>query len=379
MMACSVYDDHLYGPDGEQVVRLSFVLALGSSDNPLAKAETWDPDDPVFDGDDIGYDPKMIGDSYDNMLDPSTLQIVFYEDGDNDGSGVPGEYVGRLQVTNYYPVDEGEGNINLYHMEGRLLVDESYMDSEDSYKMMVFANFPASQRTLIETEVPYTGLDDLCYTSFDAGGKEKDTAFIPMWGVKTVDLDFGAEDPLDLETIYVLRAMAKVEVRLGESIRAKGYSLTRLTITNTNPQGYCLPREASEVGFTEALSLTSCFRELESGALVSPSVVNDEGASSMVIYVPEKDNTSGLSEPSSIRLRLNYMDEHGITTAVEPAEEIQFVEYVGGRPEGTAYDIRRNHNYVFEINNIYTETEGLRFLVTIRDLEHGGSYGFVYN
>lgn len=378
-MACSVYDDRLYGPEGEQVVRLSFVLALGSSDNPLTKAETWDPNDPVFDGDDIGYDPKMIGNTYDNMLDPATLQIVFYENGDNDGDGVSGGFVGRLQVTDYYPMDEGGEDINLYHMEGRLLVDEDFMDAEDSYKMMVFANFPESQRNIIDSKVPYTGLDALSFTSFAAGEKEKDTSLIPMWGVKTVKLDFASEGFLNLETIYVLRAMAKVEVRLGDAITSKGYSLTRLSITNTNPQGYCLPSEAVSVDFTEGLSLTSCFRDLESGTFVTPAVVNDDGVSSMVMYVPEKDNTSASAEPSCIRLRLNYIDGNGITTSVEPAEDIRFVEYVAGRPDGDAYDIRRNYNYIFEINNLYTETEGLRFLVTIKDLENGGTYGFVYN
>lgn len=393
MMACSVYDDHLYGPDGEQVVRLSFVLALGSSDNSLTKTETWDPDDSVFDGDDIGYDPKMIGSSYDNMLDPATLQIVFYEDGDNDGNGIAGGFVGSLQITNYYPVDE-EGNrveqddegmvpegkeTNLYHIEGRLLVDESFLDAEDSYKMMAFANFPESQRDIINAKVPYTGLEELCFTSFAAGGKEKDTSFIPMWGVKTVKLDFSTDDFLNLETIYILRSMAKVEVRLGSHILSQGYSLTRLSVINANPQGYCLPGEALEVDFTEELSLTSCFRELESGIFVNPSVVNDSGVTSMVIYVPEKDNTSATAQPSSIRLRLNHIDEHGVTTSVEPSEDVLFVNYVSGRPDGAAYDISRNHNYVFEINNLFTETDGLKFLVTIKDLENGGTYGFVYN
>ena len=78
-------------------------------------------------------------------------------------------------------------------------------------------------------------------------------------------------------------------------------------------------------------------------------------------------------------LRLNYIDGNGVTTSIEPADQIHFVEYVSGQPTGTAYDIRRNHNYVFEINNILTEVDGLKFLVTIKDLEDGGSYGFVYN
>lgn len=380
MTACPVYDDHMYGPDGEHVRNLSFVLALGSSDGSITKAGTWDPEDPVFDGDGIGYDPKMLGDSFDNMLDPSTLRIVFYEDGDNNGDGTSGGYVGSLQITNHYPIEEdGMSETNLYHVEGRLLVDEDFLDAEDSYKMMAFANLPESQRAAIDAKVPYTDLEGLSFALYASGGKEKDTSFIPMWGVKTVSLDFQAGGVLDLETIYVLRAMAKVEVRLGTAIQAEGYSLTRMSVTNVNPQGYCLPEGAAGVARTEELSLTSCFRELDSGTVVDPYVADDSGASSMVIYVPEKDNTSVSAVPSSIRLKLNRLDGHGITTSVEPSEDIMFVEYVGGRPSAEAYDIRRNHNYIFEINNVLTETDGLKFLVTIKDLEDGGSYGFVYN
>ena len=61
MTACSVYDDHMYGPEGEQIVRLSFTLALGSSDAPQTKVETWDPNDPLYDGDNIGYDLGRVG------------------------------------------------------------------------------------------------------------------------------------------------------------------------------------------------------------------------------------------------------------------------------------------------------------------------------
>lgn len=380
LTACSVFDDHMYGPDGEHIAYLSFTLALGSSDSPVTKSETWDPEDLVFDGDGIGYDPKMLGDSYDNMIDPSTLQVVFYEDGDNDSDGNSGEFLGIVQITNYYPLEVNtEGVTNLYHMEGRLLVDEDVIDPEDSYKMMVFANLPESQRAIILSEVSYLQLKDLCFTSYSSGSTERDASMIPMWGVKTVKMDFRNSDLYDLETVYVLRAVAKIEVKLGAALQAQGYSLSRLSVSNTNPQGYCLPNGACDVASTESLSLNSCFREFGDLSMVSPYVESDSGSSSLVIYVPEKNNTSASAEPSKLSLRLNYIDGNGVTTSIEPADQIHFVEYVSGQPTGTAYDISRNHNYVFEINDILTEVDGLKFLVTIKDLEDGGSYGFVYN
>jgi hypothetical protein len=245
--------------------------------------------------------------------------------------------------------------------------------------MMIFANLPDSQRSIVLSEVPFANLDDLKFTSFTAGGQERDASLIPMWGVKTVKMDFRTDDLYDLETIYVLRAMAMIEVKLGALLQEQGYSLTRMSISNTNPQGYCLPGEAGNIGYTEGLSLNSCFRDLGIGTYVSPAVISDLGSSSLVMYVPEKNNTSASEEPSTLSLRLNFIDANGVTTSIEPADQIHFVNYVSGQPSGDAYDIIRNHSYVFEINNILTEVDGLKFLVTIKDLEEGGSYGFVYN
>ena len=67
MTACHIYDDYMYGPDGEQKVKVSFVLALGSSDDPFTKAETWSPD---------GYADPEAANEYENMI--NSLQVVFY-------------------------------------------------------------------------------------------------------------------------------------------------------------------------------------------------------------------------------------------------------------------------------------------------------------
>ena len=365
LTACHIYDDYMYGPDGEQKVRVSFVLALGSSDDPFTMAETWHPDDPTDDDNNIGYDPKAIGDSYDNMIDPGTLQVVFYR--------TVGDFVGKVDNLNYRQVGSTDEDWNLYEFTGTLLLDEELADSEITYKMMVFANMPETQRQIVGGGAPVSSLDDLKFTRFDVDGLVKDTDYIPMWGVKTVELNLSeGSGTKDLGTVYVLRAMAKVEVKLSEALSDGGYTLTSMTMKNLNACGYCLPDGAKTLTQTEALSLETCFRP-DGTATVGNQTVSGDGKSSWVMYVPEYRNV-GADAPAVINVGLMH---NGVPMELDPETGlIQFKGYDAGKPTGAAYNIVRNHNYVFEITGI--KEESLVFRVTIDDLELGGRYGFEY-
>lgn len=367
LTACSVYDDRMYGPNGEQKVKVSFVLALGSSDDPFTRAETWHPDDPTDDDNNIGYDPKAIGDSYDNMIDPGTLQVVFYH--------TAGGFVGKVNNLAYSQVGTTDEDRNLYKFTGTMLLDEDLVNSNPELKMMVFANFPESQRAVINGGADVSGLQELVFTRFGGG---KDTDFIPMWGVKSVSLNLsGDPGTTDLGTVYVLRAMAKVEVKLSEALSDGGYTLTSMTMNNLNAQGYCLPAGAETLSDTEALSLESSIN-VNDTHLASQIVESqeDQGVQSLVMYVPEyKNDGSGNRATISLVLKQN---ENGVMKTLLPESVIEFKEYDGsGKPVASSdYDIVRNHNYVFEIKSL--KEDGLKFLVTIEDLELGGRYGFEY-
>jgi hypothetical protein len=92
------------------------------------------------------------------------------------------------------------------------------------------------------------------------------------------------------------------------------------------------------------------------------------------MYVPEKDNVK--SDASEISLEMKYNGNQSLS----PETTIKFTQYVGGKPSqdaGDVYNIVRNHNYVFEINSI--STDGLRFIVSVKELELGGVFGFIYD
>ena len=349
MTACHIYDDYMYGPDGEQKVKVSFVLALGSSDEPFTKAETWSPDTP--DGT-FGYDPKNLGGLADNAI--SDLKVVFYTAQTDD-------YYAKVNITGWEKIvgQNDSENTNLYRFSGDMWVEEE--DLDDKFKMMVFVN--------VENQIyPGTKLSELEFTAENNG-------YIPMWGVKTVTLNQMKESDI---TVYVLRAMAKVVVKLGTSPKNDGYTIKSLTMNNVNTKGYLLPQGSfglpGVVEKTESLSLTG-LRVLSSHA-DSRAVTADfqANADSLVMYVPEYDNISNAEKAANMNLVLFK----GEGTEYTPSSTIEFKNYENGQPSGSAYHIRRNHKYLFEINKIVEEETGLKFIVDIEDLELGGRYGFEY-
>ena len=262
---------------------------------------------------------------------------------------------------------------NLYHFDGTLMADEGVLEADTQYKIAVYANMPQSQRQLVTAGGSLSELSDkLKFTRFAYNDVASDTEFIPMWGVKAASLELVKDATQDLGTIYVLRAMAKVEVKLSDALSAGGYTLTSMTMKNLNACGYCLPYGAPTLTQTEALSLETCFRP-DGAATVGNHTVSGYGKSSWVMYVPEYRNV-GADAPAVINVGLMH---NGVLMELDPETGlIQFKGYDAGKPTGAAYNIVRNHNYVFEITGI--KEESLVFRVTIDDLELGGRYGFEY-
>lgn len=202
---------------------------------------------------------------------------------------------------------------------------------------------------------------------------------IPMWGVKTVKLsELRVEEGQTSDVvIYVLRAMAKVEVKLGEGPLSEGYTLSSMTMHNVNSSGYVLPKDAVNVQLTEALELDNCLKTTSSRTDTYSVVRGDgEDGSSLTMYVPEYDN---LTVEESLTAKLKLQMKKGESVSYTPSTYIHFDVYGDdGKPTGNPYDIKRNHKYLFVINSIVVDETGLKFIVDIEDLELGGRYGFEY-
>lgn len=260
---------------------------------------------------------ETIGNSFDNRIDPENLQVLIYDE-DN-------KLLAKVENLLYYQKEE----INIYTFTGQFVADEAILGTSKLYKIMVFANCPA------------VGLGtDLSALSYEISYQPSYNTLIPMWGVLQKNLVFAQGVTIDLGTIGILRAMAKVEVLLADEL-ADQFILTGASFNQYNKSGYCLPAGYATDTNTTNLSVESYFnpKSDESSQLLFRDVTGE--SNHLVTYVPEYDNEGGLA------IAVNITDIAGkeIPGLVKP--EIEFKDYNSGTDK--AFDVVRNHLYTFKI------------------------------
>lgn len=250
-----------------------------------------------------------LGDYYDNQIDPNSLQVLIC-----DMDGTPKVKVEHLL---YYRTAD---KLNIYKFEGDFKVSPD--DIGTDCKIMVFANCP-------EVEIT-TDLSGFLPYIYD---KNKG---IPMWGVKSVTLNLAPGSYNDLEKIDILRAMAKVQVKLAEQVNE--YTLEGVNLINHNTDGYSLPISYTEIANTTSLDILQGFNPLESRASQS-YVFSKKEDGSYIAYMPECDNTSKGVTPAKIKVTLN-----------DKEYTIDFKDYNNGG--NTSFNVIRNHYYSFVITGV---------------------------
>ena len=305
-MACQSSPEEVQLPLGK--VQIGFTLALGDLDSRSRAEDDWS---------EVETTTGVIGDSYENQIDlRNGLQVLVYSTKNN-------HYIGK--VINPDVVRQQTENGRVYEFQGDLEIDLNYINQDQlSCRLMVFANC---------ANVTDNNKETLAF-SYDA-------AYIPMWGVQecTLTLTKGEVSRVP-QTIYLLRAMAKVEVKLDAAI-VNDFNLSSVSVDKYNMYGYVLP--TYEIGSnTETLDIESVFNpnETEIGEnLVFTKTADNE----FYIYLPEYKNAGEDTTPTSISV---VIDERPYT--------IEFKNYVSGSAHGEAYNIIRNHYYQYTITSVNT-------------------------
>ena len=319
LLSCSIMDD---GPDalslqGGSTAQVAFTLKLDKA-QPATRA-TW--------GDD--YD-NQAGEGYENRIDQ--LQVVLYS---TDGNNTAYPLHNLWQETS---ATQGGGQ-DTYTFVGSIDTNNDNSPRAGTYKIMVFAN--CTELTGNEDD-----LGNLAYTYTYKG--ESTAPAIPMWGVTTAELTLKPGERQTLtDGIDLLRAVAKVEVQLNDAVAQEGFSLTGVTISTANKQGYCLPAGYANVQNTKELdreegSPTS-FHPIQSSATASNLAFTNDGNGTYTLYLPEYDNGT-----NAATLSVTVADEDKQTETYT----LEFKNYTNGQPTGNAYDIVRNHLYRYTITKI---------------------------
>ena len=178
---------------------------------------------------------------------------------------------------------------------------------------------------------------------------------IPMWGESQSTTVPPAQDVT--LTCYLYRALAKVQIWVNMKEGIDGFEINSITVNNIHTKGYCVsqanfdddsPHYAGTNGFKPYVApypyIPANEEEYSYQSVTYNSIPTEDGKTkffSDMIYLPEQVN-KGATEPVTITVNYTYktVTQDGI---------IRFTEG-GVEDQSKAFDIIRNHSYIFNIN-----------------------------
>lgn len=314
--SCSQIIDDPTDGSCEDKTKIVFTLSLANATNSRA---VWNPGT---------YNPSDLGTEFDNLIAPNSLQVILYN-ADND-------YIGKVNNLSYYPTDI----INVYRFVGEIstsILENNQLDC----KIMVFANFE-------ETIGPNTDLSSL---KFDF-----DSDHIPMWGVQTFDVTLQPGKFKELEEpIYLLRAMAKIEVKLSTDV--SNLSLAKVYLSDFNKEGYSLPNGYGSYGDTREMNVDLVINSIKDDDV--EILEFSENRDGFIVYLPEYTVT--LDDNPIIYLDITQTNDDGTTTELEGLP-LYLRNYDNKhKPTGDYFNIVRNHYYEYIITGV---NDGYNLLLT---------------
>lgn len=302
MAACSDSDDDAVGTED---VSVAFTLTVADATSTRAENDGWDD-----------YSPGQDGILNENMVNTDDIIIAIYDD-----KGNKVDIVEDLRVTK---ISDASGTGTMYAITG--VWRNAKPNVERAKRLMVMANCNTSV------------WGDPSTLTYDLLPEER--KYIPMWGVVKIPATLTLGKQNKLHNIQMLRAMAKVSVKLRDDMTDYGYAIGSMTVNNYNTKGYCVPKTFNEVDNTSDVRFANSLNVLDSHA------DKIELPTTAPLYLPEYDNSG--TNPTTITVKLNRNGK------LEGTYTLYFRNYDSdGKPTGPTYPIQRNHYYQYLI---YKET-----------------------
>lgn len=265
------------------------------------------------------------GVDFDNALIGNQFNVFITDSG--------GTLITKLRNLIYIETTDSENNV-VYSFSGEIPEDKvEDLKTYSNARIHIAANC-GSDISLSDT------------LKFSHAGQPSETfTAIPMWGVETFDFTTLKPGNNDVGEIWLLRAMAKVEIIIDTKVTDNFITaLTSASVTKANTRGHVLPQAWSTVADTKVLSFENSLRVLPSAAGISGMTpADDKTTDKIVFYLPETENTDGATE-----ITLNYNTD--LKGNESKSGVIKFAKYENGTPSDTYYGIVRNHLYRFEVS-----------------------------
>lgn len=291
--------------------------------------------------------PQKEGNEFDSRLLKEHFHMLLLEKNTNKVVGKMEH--DKMNVLVYNPNED----YTIVEFLGALDTDLSTgeLDSDDKYKVMIFANGNACSVGLEDT---FSGTDKSFSHIGQPGDKNSDGEpfdAIPMWGVAPAKLKgIKPGQRKDLGTVEMLRSMAKiiVDVATGDdgnpADAVKNVKLTALTVTNCNSNGEMLPNGWEKLDETKKLKIEETLNIPASAYRQNLSVEATNNRTDIEFYVPEYKNTSDAEFLLKVKYTVGEEEKEG---------EIHICKYNGGKPDTSElWPIVRNHIYQYTITGV---------------------------
>ena len=340
MYSCHKIETFPYVPPTRIV---SFVLDVNDHDSTKSDDHDW--------GDGNDY-PESTGSGVENKIVLSTVKVLAYSE--------DGAFICDMPVLKCFDRKDGTYDfLCAFETKTKVTVGARY-------KFIVLANCTSQSYNFSYKQDGTPNLDALMFAS--------PVQNIPMWGTVTYTME-GEEDGKTLKeeqnvgNISMLRAVAKVGVKLSEELKGQGYRILELKLNYARSSGYSVPQGWDKKDNTLSLRHDEAFRPLEAEG----TIAKDVNAATMgvetgayYIYVPETMNEDSAFEPGSgepdelsIAIKVGKWENGECVETLEfpYANGIKLREYNGGEPTGDTFNIVRNHFYDYTVTAINTSIE----------------------
>lgn len=317
--------------DKDERVNLTFTLVLGEQSS--ASRAAWSDD----------YE-NLVGSVAENTI--NSLQVLLFS---NDGNTC----YGPLEQTEFFPINQEK---SIYEFTGSIPLNAENACIEGdklNCKIMVLANSQVQIANTAKADQIKIALEACEYTYSTLNPN-------PMWGVSTiinqpVIKGWGTE----LDPIYVLRSLAKIEVNLSQSLKDAGYTLDAVTLTKHNTKGYCLPNgyyttidgQTIIADKTKDLDQEGVLNAYNSSVTTDKLSFTGSSNNGYIVYVPEYEMQESEDDPT-IKLLLKKGTETILIDGADPALYFKNYDETTGKPTGDIFNIVRNHYYQYTINSI---------------------------
>ena len=321
MLSSCIMENGECPPDGKVVISFSF----STQENMTRGGHTWGDN---LDNNTTNDYETSTGENYDTRIRVKSLRAFIY-----DAQGCICEITNKT----YFELDDLTSEAiepTRYRFLGEVeLTPEVYKRAKGKEcKIMLVANSTLGENPADFGTTKFS-IDDITFPN----------GFIPMWGVVSKTLTL--EPQQDLGTIYLLRSVAKVEVKLSNELFNAGYKIKEVFVNKYALDGYWFPKGWNSVTNTTALAHAGCYYPTTNLSDVAKVFSNNDAKSSSVIYLPEMATTNS---DMSIVITDGNNSEYRFDNA------IKFANYADGSATTTTFDVVRNHHYQYTITKVNT-------------------------